>query len=110
MRDVTDGHPWRGGGFGAPAGESPRRPLDSGQPPRRASPVRSRSRADYLRTRQARRFAIVSVEEARSLTGLELWQLEALGAEPLVRTFADGRREQALRLPGEFVPGDPRRL
>lgn len=45
--------------------------------------------------------------EGCSLTGLELWWFDALGAERLTWTFDDGRREQAVRLPGEFVPGLP---
>jgi hypothetical protein len=49
---------------------------------------------------------VVSVDEARSTTGLELSQVQALGAQELTRTFAGGRQEQALRLPAELVPGE----
>jgi len=56
----------------------------------------------------ARRYAIVAVEEACARTGLEREQLLELGAEELTRRFADGRREQALRLPAELVPDKAR--
>lgn len=58
----------------------------------------------YRARRQARAFAIVSVEAARKLTGLEPEQLAHFGAEELVRVHADGRREDAIRVPREFVP------
>jgi len=63
--------------------------------------------AEYLDEQAGRRFAIVGVEEACAMTGLEPEHLLQLGAEELTREFADGRREQALRLPAEFVPDRP---
>lgn len=62
------------------------------------------TREQYFDQQARRRFAIVSVEEARSLTGLGPEHLCALGAEELTRVFVDGRREQALRVPAELVP------
>ena len=49
-------------------------------------------------------FTIVSLDEARRLTGLDLRQLRALrGVQALTRVYADGRREDALRLPIEAL-------
>jgi hypothetical protein len=64
---------------------------------------------EYFAEQQARRFTIVSVAEARERTGLEVDQLQHFGAELLTKQFDDGRQEQALRLPAEFVPGDQQR-
>jgi hypothetical protein len=51
-------------------------------------------------------FRIVSADEARKVTGLDLAQLRALPTvQPLIRVFADGRREQAFRLPNELLEG-----
>jgi len=61
--------------------------------------------AEYLDQQARRRYAIVGVEEAVALTGLEPSQLLQLGAEELTREFADGSRVPSLRLPAEFVPG-----
>jgi hypothetical protein len=45
-------------------------------------------------------FAILTVEEARRLTGLDAAQLQAAAqVQLLTRVFADGRKEQALRVP-----------
>jgi hypothetical protein len=45
-------------------------------------------------------FTILSLDEARRRTGLDAGQLRALkGVEALTRVYADGRREDALRLP-----------
>jgi hypothetical protein len=49
-------------------------------------------------------FSIVSATEAQRVTGLDLGQLRALPrVQPLVRRFADGRRELAFRLPTELL-------
>ena len=49
-------------------------------------------------------FSIVSATEARRVTGLDDGQLRALPrVQPLVRRFADGRRELAYRLPTELL-------
>jgi hypothetical protein len=49
-------------------------------------------------------FSIVSAEEARRVTGLDSAQLRALpSVQPLVRVFADGRREQAFRVPNTLL-------
>lgn len=49
-------------------------------------------------------FSIVSATEARRLTGLDDRQIRALPrVQPLVRRFADGRRELAYRLPTELL-------
>jgi hypothetical protein len=50
------------------------------------------------------RYALVSVAEARDGTGLERDELIALpGVEAFTRIHADGRREEALRVPAELV-------
>jgi hypothetical protein len=69
----------------------------------------SRAAWHIRQRRETRRWVVVRVDEARSTTGLTLEQLAVFGAEEFVRTFADGRQEQALRLPQEFVPGYRRR-
>jgi hypothetical protein len=49
-------------------------------------------------------FSIVSAKEARRVTGLDDGQIRALpGVQPLIRLFADGRRELAFRLPTELL-------
>jgi hypothetical protein len=49
-------------------------------------------------------FSIVSAAQARRVTGLDDRQLRALpSVQPLVRRFADGRRELAFRLPTELL-------
>jgi hypothetical protein len=49
-------------------------------------------------------FSIVSADEARRVTGLDSAQLRALpSVQPLVRVYADGRREQAFRLPNALL-------
>jgi hypothetical protein len=49
-------------------------------------------------------FSIVSATHARRVTGLDDRQLKALpSVQPLVRRFADGRRELAFRLPTELL-------
>jgi hypothetical protein len=54
------------------------------------------------------RYAIVSVDEATAMTGLELAQLLTLpGTQLLDRSFADGRSERALRLPAELASAHP---
>ncbi|MGZ8702258.1 MAG: hypothetical protein ACXWZY_08205 [Gaiellaceae bacterium] len=51
---------------------------------------------------------IVSVDEATAMTSLDLDQLLTLpGAQLLDRTFADGARDQAIRLPAELVSAHP---
>ena len=56
-------------------------------------------------------FRIISAEEARKVTGLDPAQLRALPTvQQLVRVFADGRREQAFRLPNELLEGAEREL
>jgi hypothetical protein len=59
--------------------------------------------ADVRRVRSLNKpslFSIVSADEARQVTGLDSAQLRALpSVQPLVRVFADGRREDAFRLP-----------
>jgi hypothetical protein len=50
------------------------------------------------------RYALVTVAEARDGTGLERDELIALpGVEAFTRIYADGRREEALRVPAELV-------
>jgi len=52
------------------------------------------------------RYVLVSVNEARKTTGLTSVQLRSLrGTQTVTRIFADGRRETALRLPAELLPG-----
>ncbi|TMJ93030.1 MAG: hypothetical protein E6G67_13645 [Actinobacteria bacterium] len=52
------------------------------------------------------RFVPVDVVEARRLTGLTTAQLLSLpGTQSVRRVFPGGRREAALRLPAELVPG-----
>jgi hypothetical protein len=49
-------------------------------------------------------FTIVSADEARRVTGLDSAQLRALPTvQPLVRVFADGRREDAFRVPNALL-------
>jgi hypothetical protein len=49
-------------------------------------------------------FTIVSATEASRVTGLDEGQLRALSnVQPLVRLFADGRRELAFRMPNELL-------
>jgi hypothetical protein len=49
-------------------------------------------------------FSIVSAKEARRVTGLDDGQIRALPrVQPLIRLFADGRRELAFRLPTELL-------
>jgi hypothetical protein len=49
-------------------------------------------------------FSIVSAREAQRVTGLDDGQIRALPrVQPLVRLFADGRRELAFRLPTELL-------
>jgi hypothetical protein len=66
-------------------------------------------RDQYRAHRQARAVAILSVDEARKRTGFEPEQLACFAAEELVRKYADGRRESAVWLPAEFVPGNAAR-
>ena len=48
-------------------------------------------------------FRLVSVEQARAETGLTLEQLLKLPeVELLTRVYADGRREEALRMPRDL--------
>ena len=68
-------------------------------------PPRWLPKSEYLNEQARRRYAIAPLETACKLTGLEPEQLLQLGAEELTRQYADGRREHALRLPAEFVPG-----
>jgi hypothetical protein len=54
------------------------------------------------------RYRIVSIDEARERTGLEPTErLQLPGVQALTRTFADGRREEALRVPVEFASARP---
>jgi hypothetical protein len=54
------------------------------------------------------RYRIVSVDEARERTGLEPAELLRLpGVQTLTRTFADGRQEDALRVPVELASARP---
>ena len=49
-------------------------------------------------------FTIISVDEARRVTGLESAELRELRqVQQLTRVFADGRKEPALRLPTELL-------
>jgi hypothetical protein len=53
---------------------------------------------------KASSFSIVSADEARRVTGLDSAQLRALpSVQQLVRLFADGRREQAFRVPNALL-------
>lgn len=52
-------------------------------------------------------FSIVSATHARRVTGLDDRQLSALpNVQPLVRRFADGRRELSFRLPTELLEAE----
>jgi hypothetical protein len=63
------------------------------------------------RHRRGARFVLVPVEDARRHTGLELDELLTLPfVEEVTRIYVDGRREQALRVPAEFVPSLAGRL
>jgi hypothetical protein len=54
--------------------------------------------------RGKKRFEIVGVKQTLSETGLTLTQLlDRTDVEPIERTFADGSREKALRLPRELL-------
>jgi hypothetical protein len=54
------------------------------------------------------RYRIVSIAEARERTGLEPAELLCLpGVQALSRTFADGRQEEAIRLPVELAGAGP---
>jgi hypothetical protein len=49
-------------------------------------------------------FTIISVDEARRVTGLGSAELRELRqVQQLTRVFADGRKESALRLPTELL-------
>ncbi len=49
-------------------------------------------------------FALVPLDEARQLTGLDAAELEqAPQVQLLMRVFADGRKEPALRVPRELL-------
>ncbi len=62
-----------------------------------------------MRPWNTRAFSIVSVEEAEKIIGLGPAEIRALpSVQPLVRVFADGRRERAFRLPTELLTsGEP---
>jgi hypothetical protein len=50
------------------------------------------------------RYALLTLAEARDGTGLDRDELIALpGVEAFTRIYADGRREEALRVPADLV-------
>jgi hypothetical protein len=49
------------------------------------------------------RFALLAEKDAEAITGYTRDELEWHGVEAFTRTFADGRREEALRVPIGFV-------
>jgi hypothetical protein len=54
------------------------------------------------------RYRIVAVTDACERTGLELEQLLCVpGVQTLTREYADGRREEAVRLPAELASAHP---
>jgi hypothetical protein len=60
---------------------------------------------EHAKDRQTWNFVIVSADDLRELTGLEPEEiLQFPGAERVTRELADGRREEALKVPAEFVP------
>ena len=61
-------------------------------------------KSETMRFKPPAAFTIVSLTEARRRTGLDARELRALrGAQALTRVYADGRREEALRLPIEAL-------
>ncbi len=74
-------------------------------PPGRAERRPFRPWWEYARDRETWRYAIVGVDELRELTGLEPEMiLQFPGTETVTRELPDGRREEALKVPREFVP------
>jgi len=84
--------------------------IEAGRPPYEYAPGRAERRAfrpwwEYARDRQTWKYAIVGVGELRELTGLEPEMiLQFPGTETVTRELPDGRREEALKVPREFVP------
>ena len=55
------------------------------------------------------RYALLSPDDAEAFTGYPRGELVDRGVETLTRSFADGRRAEALRVPIAFRhPGDAR--
>jgi hypothetical protein len=55
-------------------------------------------------------FTLVSLEDAERLTGMSPEELlKVHGVQTVTRIYADGTREEALRVPSELVLGAPAR-
>lgn len=74
-------------------------------PPGRAERRPWRPWWEHAKDRKTWEYTIVGVDELHELTGLEPEQiLQFPGTELVTRVLPDGRREQALKVPAEFVP------
>jgi hypothetical protein len=73
-------------------------------PPGRAERRPWRPWWEHKKDRQTWEYVIVGVDELRELTGLEPEQILQFRGSEWVTRERDGRREQALKVPREFVP------
>jgi hypothetical protein len=73
-------------------------------PPGRAGRRPFRPWWEYAKDRQTWEYVIVGVDELRQRTGLEPEHVLQFPGTELVTRQVDGRREEAIRVPREFVP------